>query len=74
MIDMWDPVQGTAYNRRLMALLERSSATPASAQAYFEWILKLDIQDVLRSVQVPTRVLRVPTNTVPEAARATWPS
>jgi class 3 adenylate cyclase/pimeloyl-ACP methyl ester carboxylesterase len=68
MIDMWDPVQGTAYNRRLMALLERSSATPASAQAYFEWILKLDIQDVLRSVQVPTRVLRVATNTVPEAA------
>ena len=68
MIDMWDPVQGTAYNRRLMALLERSSATPASAQAYFEWILQLDIQDVLRSVQVPTRILRVPTNTVPEAA------
>jgi class 3 adenylate cyclase/pimeloyl-ACP methyl ester carboxylesterase len=67
-IDMWDPVQATAYNRRLMGLLERSSATPAAAQAYFEWILKLDIQDVLRSVQVPTRVLRVPTNTVPEAA------
>lgn len=66
MIDMWDPVQGTAYNRRLMGLLERSSATPAAAQAYLEWILKLDIQDVLRSVQVPTRVLRVPTNTVPE--------
>ncbi len=68
MIDMWDPVQGTAYNRRLMGLLERSSATPAAAQAYFDWILKLDIQDVLRSVRVPTRVLRVPTNTVPEGA------
>ena len=68
MIDMWDPLQGTAYNRRLMALLERSSATPTSAMAYFEWILKLDIQDVLRSVQEPTRVLRVPTNTVPEGA------
>lgn len=67
-IDMWDPVQATAFNRRLMALLERSSATPASAQAYFEWILQLDIQDVLRSVQVPTRVLRVPASTVPEAA------
>jgi class 3 adenylate cyclase/pimeloyl-ACP methyl ester carboxylesterase len=67
-IDMWDPVQATAYNRRLMGLLERSSATPAAAQAYLEWIMQLDIQDVLRSVQVPTRVLRVPTNTVPEAA------
>jgi class 3 adenylate cyclase/pimeloyl-ACP methyl ester carboxylesterase len=67
-IDMWDPVQGTAYNRRLMGLLERSSATPAAAQAYLEWIMELDIQDVLRSVQVPTRILRVPTNTVPEAA------
>ena len=67
-IDMWDPAQGTAYNRRLMALLERSSATPAAAQAYLEWLMALDIQDVLRSVRVPTRVLRVPTNTVPEAA------
>ena len=67
-IDVWDPSQATAYNRRLMALLERSSATPASAQAYFEWIFHLDIQDVLRSVQVPTRILRVPTSMVPEAA------
>ena len=67
-IDMWDPAQATGYNRRLMALLERSSATPASAQAYFEWILGLDIQDVLKSVQVPTRVLRLETNTVPGAA------
>ena len=67
-IDVWDPIQATAYNRRLMALLERSSATPASAQAYFEWLLQLDIQDVLRSVQVPSRILRVPTSTVPEAA------
>ena len=57
-IDMWDPVQATAFNRRLMALLERSSATPAAAKAYYDWILKIDIQDVLRSVQVPTRVLR----------------
>jgi class 3 adenylate cyclase/pimeloyl-ACP methyl ester carboxylesterase len=67
-IGVWDPTQATPYNRRLMALLERSSATPASARAYFEWIFQLDIQDVLRSVQVPTRVLRVPSGTVPEAA------
>lgn len=65
-IDMWDPVQATAHNRRLMALLERSSTTPAAAQAYLEWAFHLDIRDVLKSVQVPTRVLRIPTNRVPE--------
>jgi len=66
-IDMWDPVQATAYNRRLMALLERSSATPAAAQAYLDWIVQSDIRDLLKAVQVPTRVLRIPTNRVPEA-------
>ena len=68
-IDMWDPVlYSSPFNRRLGALLERSSATPVAAQSYFEWILQLDIQDVLRSVQVPTRVLRLPSNPVPDAA------
>ena len=66
-IDMWDPVQATSYNRRLMALLERSSATPAAAQAYLDWIFQVDFRDVLRSVQVPTRVLRIPSNRVPES-------
>jgi class 3 adenylate cyclase/pimeloyl-ACP methyl ester carboxylesterase len=67
-IDMWDPAQGTVYNRRLMALLERSSATPAAARAYFDWITHIDIQDVLRSVQVPTRVLCVPDTPIAEDA------
>lgn len=67
-IDMWDPVQATSFNRRLTALLERSSATPIAAQAYFEWFLGLDIQDVLRTVQVPARVLCVPSTPLPEAA------
>ena len=66
-IDMWDPVQATAYNRRLMGLLERSSATPAAARAHLDWVFQTDFQDVLKSVQVPTRVLRIPTNRVPEA-------
>jgi class 3 adenylate cyclase/pimeloyl-ACP methyl ester carboxylesterase len=66
-IDMWDPVQATPYNRRLMGLLERSSATPAAARSHLDWVFQTDIQDVLRSVQVPTRVLRIPTNRVPEA-------
>jgi pimeloyl-ACP methyl ester carboxylesterase len=58
----------TSYNRRLVALLERCSATPAAAKSYFEWTLRIDIQEVLRSVQAPVRVLKFPTGLVPEAA------
>jgi len=66
---LWDSVMGSsAFNRQLGALLERNSTTPAAAQAYLEWYLHLDITDVLRSVQTPTHVLRVPTNSAPEAA------
>lgn len=68
LIHMWDPVQDTSYNRRLMALSERCSATPADAKAYFEWRMHLDIQDVLKSVRAPTRVLRFPSSPIPEAA------
>ena len=68
LIHMWDPVQDTAYNRRLMALSERCSATPADAKYYFDWRMHVDVRDVLISVQVPTRVLRFPTSPVPEAA------
>ena len=67
-LDMYDPVLATPYNRRLMAMLERSSATPTTAQAYFESLLSLDIQDVLRSIQVPVRVLHIPSSPVPEPA------
>ena len=67
-ISVWDSGQASAFNRRLMALLERSSATPAVAQAYYEWVLSLDIEDILRSVQVPTRVLWLPLSLQPEAA------
>jgi class 3 adenylate cyclase len=67
-IDMWDPVQGTPYNRRLMGLLERSGATPAAARSYFEWVLQQDLEDVLPSVQPPARVLRIPSSPLPEAA------
>lgn len=67
-IDIWDPAQASAYNRRLMALLERSSATPAAAEAYLEWLIETDIQDVLRSVRAPTSVLCVPGSPLPEAA------
>ena len=68
MIGLWDPTQATPRNRRMSALLERSSATPAAAMAFYEWGSQLDYHDVLQAIQVPTRVLHLPTNPAPEAA------
>jgi len=68
LMDVFNPVMATAFNRRLMALLERSSATPAAARANLETLVRQDIQDVLRSVQVPTRVIRSYIDAWPEAA------
>ncbi|MFN2560763.1 MAG: adenylate/guanylate cyclase domain-containing protein [Jatrophihabitans sp.] len=65
-IDLWDAHQATPYNRRLMAMLERCSATPSAAMAMFEWVIRHDLSDVYRRVRVPTRVLWLPTSTVPE--------
>jgi class 3 adenylate cyclase/pimeloyl-ACP methyl ester carboxylesterase len=66
-VDIWDPVQATPYNRRLMAMLERCSATPSVAYSHYEWLTQLDVQEVFRSVQVPARVLHMPTNPLPES-------
>lgn len=66
-LDGFDPVQSTAFNRRLMALLERCSATPAAARRHLEWALQLDQSDVLRAVRTPTRVVYQPTGQEPEA-------
>ncbi len=67
-VDMWDRAQGSAFNRRVVGMLERSSMTPAAAESYFAWFEQQDIQDVLRSVQVPTRVLYLESSSFPEAA------
>jgi class 3 adenylate cyclase/pimeloyl-ACP methyl ester carboxylesterase len=67
-IDLWDRVQGTAHNRRIAGMLERSSMTPAAAGAYMDWLMQQDIQDVLRAVQVPTRVLYLESSSLPEPA------
>lgn len=67
-IDLWDSVQGSPYNRRLMGLLERCSATPAVARAHFEWLLQQDVREVLKSANVPARVVHIPTSTIPEPA------
>ena len=66
-LELWDSVQASPYNRRLMALLERSSATPAAARSYLEWALQQDLEDILPSVQAPTRVLHLPASAIPEA-------
>jgi class 3 adenylate cyclase len=67
-VDIWDPALDTPYNRRLMGMLERCSTTPAAAAAHWDWLLSTDISDILRTVQVPVRVLRSPSNLIPDAA------
>ena len=68
MITLWDSTQDTPRNRRLSALLERSSATPGAALAFYEWGSRLDYNDVLQAIPVPTRVVHLPTNPAPAAA------
>lgn len=66
-LEMWDPVLATPYNRRLLALLERCSATPAFAQLYCEASLAIDLTPYLPAIQAPTRVLHSPNGAEPEA-------
>jgi class 3 adenylate cyclase len=66
-VEMWDPVLATPYNRRMMALLERCSATPAFAQTYVEAALAVDLTPYLPSIHAPVRVLYSPTAPEPEA-------
>ncbi|MEN0138916.1 MAG: adenylate/guanylate cyclase domain-containing protein [Rhodococcus sp. (in: high G+C Gram-positive bacteria)] len=67
-VPLWDPREDSPFNRRLMAMLERNSATPAVARAHLEWIFRLDYSDILPTIQCPTRVLLVSGSPVPEAA------
>lgn len=68
LVDMLGPTMNTAFNRRLMATLERSSATPAAIRSYYEWMLQQDIRDILCAIQAPTLVLCVPGVALPVAA------
>jgi class 3 adenylate cyclase/pimeloyl-ACP methyl ester carboxylesterase len=52
-----DSALATPFNRRLMALCERSSATPAAARKYFDAAFESDYRDMYSSIPVPTRVL-----------------
>ena len=66
-LEMWDSVLATPYNRRLMAMLERCSATPAFARLYSEASLSIDLTPYLPAIEAPTRVLYSPTGAEPEA-------
>lgn len=66
-IDLWDTDQATPYNRRLMGLMERCSATPAAAMANLDFLIDLDYVEVFRAVQVPTKVVGIGGNIVPES-------
>ncbi|MFD4184152.1 adenylate/guanylate cyclase domain-containing protein, partial [Rhodococcus sp. NPDC058514] len=67
LMSMWDPSQDSPFNRRLLALLERSAASPSSAHAHLEWLFRIDCSDALASVQCTTRVLHVAAGSMPEA-------
>ena len=62
------PALDTPFNRRLMAMLERSGATPAAMQAHVEWQLHVDCRDVLHAVHAPTIVMHLPEVAIPETA------
>ena len=68
LVDLLGPALDTAFNRRLMAVLERSSATPAAIRSHFEWASQQDIRDLLRAIQAPTNVSCIPETALPEAA------
>ncbi|TQF74740.1 adenylate/guanylate cyclase domain-containing protein [Rhodococcus spelaei] len=68
---MWDPAVDSTFNRRLMGMLERCSATPTTAQAHLEWMFRLDYSHALPLIQCPARALLVPASPVSRGA-ARW--
>ncbi len=66
-LEMWDPMLATPFNRRLMAMLERCSATPTFARMYSEASLTIDLTPYLPAIQAPTRVVYSPNGAEPEA-------
>jgi class 3 adenylate cyclase/pimeloyl-ACP methyl ester carboxylesterase len=66
-VGLWDRELATPYNRRLGALMERCSATPAAAMSSLEFLMGQDLSDVFRAVQVPTKVVCAQRNIAPES-------
>jgi class 3 adenylate cyclase/pimeloyl-ACP methyl ester carboxylesterase len=67
-MDLWNAEMRSANNRRLMAMLERSSMSPAEARAHWDWSTGLDITHLLPAIQVPTRVLIQDRGIIPVSA------
>ncbi|MFZ2175153.1 MAG: alpha/beta hydrolase, partial [Rhodococcus sp. (in: high G+C Gram-positive bacteria)] len=65
-LSMWDPAADTTFNRRLMAMMERCSCTPAEARAHFDWFLRLDYSQTLPLVQCPLVAVLVADSPMPE--------
>ena len=62
---LWSDALDAPFNRRLMGLLERSSATPPVARAHGDWFTQVDMTDVFKAIQVPTHVIRQDSDRIP---------
>lgn len=63
----WSEVLDSPFNRRLMAVLERCSASPETARTHWEWAQQLDVRELLSAIGCPVKVLYQPGGCYPEA-------
>jgi class 3 adenylate cyclase/pimeloyl-ACP methyl ester carboxylesterase len=68
MLRMMMPSLVTPRNVRMTAMFERARASPSMIRVQRGIAREADVREVLRSVQAPTLVLRLPGNALPEAA------
>jgi class 3 adenylate cyclase len=68
MLGMMMPGLATPRNVRVCGMLERARASPSMIRVESEIARAADVRDVLRSVQAPALVLRLPGNRLPEAS------
>ncbi|HEU4979218.1 MAG TPA: adenylate/guanylate cyclase domain-containing protein [Solirubrobacteraceae bacterium] len=54
---VWAPSLDSELRRRFYAVFERSCASPRTARALIEHVLRIDVRSVLGSVQAPTLVV-----------------
>ncbi|WP_037223455.1 adenylate/guanylate cyclase domain-containing protein, partial [Rhodococcus sp. R1101] len=66
-VPLTDAHVDSPYNRRLMAMLERCSASPSTMSAHLEASLRIDYSHALGSVQCPTKVVLVSGGSIPVA-------
>lgn len=60
LVALTHPALDLPHNRRIMALLERCSATPRTAQEHLEWAMRTEYTRVLPSIQCATLLLHQP--------------